>query len=141
MDIWVNLLLLVHFIALVVGGATSVGMPIIGSKMPTATPETRVTLFAIASRLGSNGRIAMVVLLISGPLLLWLKWDGNVPNVWFWVKMALVVVMLVGIVVAGINFKKAQQGDRAASRTGAIAGRITGLAFLGVVLSAVLAFN
>lgn len=136
-----NILLWVHLVALVIGGANSVVMPLIGSRLATASPETKGTLFAIAGQLTQFGKGAMAALLITGPLMLWLKWDMNPPNVWFWVKMALIIVMLVTIVLSGINAKKAQQGDMAAARTAGMYGRITALAFVGVILSAALAFS
>ncbi len=140
MDIVNEVLLWVHIIALVVGGTNSVAMPVIGSKMATATPETRATLFAIGDRLATFGKGAMAALLITGPLMLWLKYGWTVPNFWFWVKMALVVVMLVTISLSAINGKKAQKGDMEAAKKAGQFGQITALAFLGVLLTAVLAF-
>lgn len=136
-----NILLWLHIIALVLGGANSVVMPVIGSKMETATPEVRATLFSIADRLANFGKGAVLVLLITGPLMLWLRYGWTPPNVWFWVKMALIVVMLVGITLAATNGKKAQKGDVAAAGKAKQAGMLTALAFLGVLLSAVFAFG
>lgn len=141
MEILVNILLWLHIVALVVGGTNSVVMPVIGSKMATATPEVRTTLFSIADRLANFGKGAMAVLLITGPLMLWLRYGWTIPNFWFWVKMALIVVMLVGISLAAVNAKKAQTGDMAAAGKARQAGMVTAAAFLGVLLSAVFAFG
>lgn len=140
MDILIDILLFVHIIAFVVGGSNSVVMPIIGSKMASASPDTRGVLTSIAEQLSKFGKAAMATLLITGPLLLWLQYGWVVPNFWFWVKMALIVVMLVTITLADINGKKARQGDMEAGRKAGQFGRITALAFLGVLLTAVLAF-
>jgi hypothetical protein len=40
MDLAFDLLLMLHFGALVVGGATNVAMPLLGRQMAGATPET-----------------------------------------------------------------------------------------------------
>lgn len=141
MDILVNILLWLHIVALVVGGTNAVVMPVIGSKMATATPEVRATLFSISDRLANFGKGAIAVLLITGPLMLWLRYGWTVPNIWFWVKMALIVVMLVGISLAATNGKKAQQGDMAAAGRAKQAGMVIALAFLGVLLSAVFTFG
>jgi uncharacterized membrane protein len=141
MDIVFNILLWLHIVALVVGGTNSVVMPVIGMKMPTATPDIRATLFAISDRLVSFGKGAMVVLLVTGPLMLWVKYGWAIPNFWFWIKMALIVVMLVTISLSDVNGKKARQGDMAAGKKAGQFGRITALAFAGVLLSAVFAFN
>lgn len=140
MEIVVDILLWVHVIALIVGGSNSVAMPLIGGKMATAAPETRAALLSIADRLSTFGKVAMVTLLITGPLMLWLQYGWVIPNFWFWVKMALIAVMLVTISLTEINSKKARQGDAEAARKVGQFGRVTALAFLGVLLAAALAF-
>ena len=55
--------------------------------------------------------------------------------------MALIVVLLASIIIGDINFKKEQAGDMAAAKMADLAHKISGLAFAGVLLAAVLAFN
>jgi putative membrane protein len=142
MDILIKLLFWVHLLALVGGGASSVSMPIIGSKLATADGATRETLFEIAGRITKAGRGALGGLIVTGILLFWLKWDFSAPSMlWFGIKMALVLVLLGAVIVGGINFKKARGGDVAAAQTAALAGRIAGLALVGVILAAVFAFD
>lgn len=141
MNIVIEILLWLHIVALVVGGANSVVMPVIGSRMPGAAAETRTVLFSVADQLATFGKGAMLVLLVTGPLILWLRHGWLVPGPWFWVKMALIVVMLVTISLAAKNGQKARQGDAAAAGRARQLGMITGLAFLGVLLSAVFAFG
>ncbi|WP_332686853.1 hypothetical protein [Devosia sp.] len=142
MDILINLLFWVHLLALVGGGASSVAMPIIGSKLATADGATRETLFEIAGRISKAGRGALGGLIVTGILLFWLRWNFSAPSmIWFSVKMALVVVLLGCVIVGGINFKKARGGDVAAAGTARMAGQVAGLALAGVILSAVFAFN
>lgn len=142
MDIIINLLIAAHILAFVAGGSNSVVGPVIGARMASATPELRAGYFGVMNTLSKVGRAAMVVLLVSGPAILWLKYGGlGSASPWFWIKMALVVVMLASIIVGGINVKKLQAGDVEAGKRAGLAHRITGLAFLGVVISAVFAFN
>lgn len=135
------MLFIVHIAAFIAGGANSVVMPIIGSKMATATPEVRATLGAVAERLSKVGKYALATLLVTGVLVLWLKWNWVVPNAWFWVKMALIVVMIVLIGMNEMTARKARAGDAEAGKRAAMLGQLTGLAFLGVIVSAVFAFN
>lgn len=135
------ILFIVHIVAFVAGGANSVVMPLIGAKMATATPDTRVVLTDIAVKLSKVGKWAMATLLVTGILVLWFKWNWAVPNVWFWVKMAFIVAMLVFISLNEMNAKKAHGGDAAAAKKSAQFGQLTAFAFLGVIISAVLAFN
>ncbi len=50
-----------------------------------------------------------VVMLITGPLLVWLKFDGvSGFDAWFWIKMVLVAVLLAGVIYSGILFSRAR---------------------------------
>lgn len=142
MDVVINLLIWAHIMALVAGGSNSVVGPVIAARLPTATSDARAGYYSVMNRLAQVGKVAMVVLLVSGPLILWLKYGGvGQANAWFWVKMVLVAVMLAAIIYGGINFKKAQGGDAEAGKRAGVAHKVTGLAFAGVLLSAVFAFN
>jgi protoporphyrinogen IX oxidase len=134
-------LFFIHIVAFIAGGANSVVMPIIGSRMATASPETRGVLIGIAETLAKVGKYAMITLIVTGLLVLWLKWDWVVPNAWFWVKMAGIVAMLVFISLNEMNAKKARAGDMAAAAMSKRFGQLTALSFAVVVASAVLAFN
>ncbi len=135
------ILFVVHIVAFIAGGANSVVMPILGSRMAGATPEVRGQLAGVAEALAKVGKYAMAALLVSGLLVLWLKWDWVIPNNWFWAKMAFLVLMLVFIGINEANAKKAKAGDTAAAARAKQVGQLTGLAFLGVIVSAVFAFN
>lgn len=142
MELIINLLVWAHILAFIGGGSNSVVGPVIARRLPGATAEQRGTYFELMGALARMGKIAMVVLLVSGPLILWLRYGGlDGASPWFWVKMALIVVMLVAIVYGDINFRKFQGGDAGAGQRADVAHKITGAAFAGVILSAVLAFN
>ncbi len=132
------LLFFVHIVAFVAGGANSVVMPIIGAKMATASPEVRSNLMDVALRLSKVGKAAMGTLLVTGVLVLWLKWNWVVPNAWFWVKMAGIVAMIVFIV---LNERTQKAGGPDAPRKSKMFGQLTALSFALVILAAVFAFN
>jgi putative membrane protein len=134
-------LFFIHIVAFVAGGANSVLMPVLGPKLATATPEVRASLMSIVEAFAKVGKYAMATLLITGVLVLWFKWNWVVPNFWFWIKMAGIVVMLVFISLNEMNAKKAKAGDMAAAANSKRFGQLTGVAFLVVILSAVFAFN
>jgi putative membrane protein len=138
MDVLALILIFVHFVAFIAGGANSVVMPIIGTKMATATPDVRSTLMDIAQRLAKIGKVAMGTLLVTGILVLWLKWNWTIPNAWFWVKMAGIVAMIVFIV---LNERTQKAGGPDAPRRSKMFGQLTALSFAVVILSALFAFN
>lgn len=137
-----GLLFVIHIVAFIAGGANSVIMPIVGPKIPTATPEVRAQLFDIIDRLAKVGKFAMGTLLVTGLLVLWLKWNWVPPNaIWFWIKMAAIVAMIFCIVQNERSSKLARAGDRDAAKRSQMFGQLTGAAFIIVILSAVFAFN
>ena len=142
MDIINNILFWIHLTSLALGGVAAFGIPVVGRMMPTATPETRPTLFKVAHGLSSVGRAGFGGLIITGPLMVWLKFGGTAGfTAWFWAKMVLVVLLLVMVVWAGINAKRAEGGDMAAAKRAPMIGGLAALLLLGVVFCAVFAFN
>ncbi|MFD1251503.1 MULTISPECIES: hypothetical protein [Devosia] len=136
-----NILLWLHIVGFVAGGATAVTMPLLERQLAQAAVDRRGELFALGNKMIQLGKVAMGLLLISGPLMWWLKWGLVVPNHWFFAKMGLIVVMLVCIVMSGLAFKKMQAGDMSVAGRSAVLGLITLVAGAGVLLTAVLAFN
>lgn len=142
MDILSSILFWLHLTALSLGGAASFGMPVVGSKMATATPETRPMLFSVAHGLSNISRAGLGILIVTGPLLLWLKFGGTGGlNAWFGVKMALVVLLLADVIYMGLLMKRAEKGDRGAAGQLPRFGAAGTLLLLLIVLSAVLTFN
>ena len=142
MDTVQNLLLWLHFVGLALGGVATFGLPAVGAQMPTSTAETRPALYRIANGLSGIGRAGFGVLIVTGPLLFWLKWNGTAPAMgWFMAKMVFVLLLLALIIVAGVTSKQAQGGDMAAGKRMPMLGMISLVLFLGVLLCAVFAFN
>lgn len=134
MDIVFNLLLVTHLAAFAVGITTTIAMPVIMARMPKAPPEARPLFGGIGARLSLNARIAFGVLLLTGIAMVYLRYgglDGLSP--WFWLKMALVAVVLAAIVVS-IVVKPGRIDPR-------LMGWITRLSMAGIVVSAVFAFR
>jgi hypothetical protein len=60
---------------------------------------------------------------------------------WFWLKMVLVLLLIVAVIYAGINGKRAQGGDMEAAKRAPMIGAAAMLLLLGVVFAAVFAFE
>jgi putative membrane protein len=141
-DILNSVLFWIHLVALAVGGAAVFGLPVVGSRVAKATPEMRPVLFGIANQISSMGRAALITLIISGPLLVWLKFGGTEGfTYWFSVKMVLVLILVVLVVYAGINAKRAQGGDMAAAKRAPQLSMIAVVVYLCVIGAAVLNFG
>lgn len=142
MDIVIRLLFWVHIAALALGGTAAFGIPVVGRRMPAATPETRPALLGIVKGLSTVGRAGIGTLIITGPLIAWLKYGGFATfGIWFWIKMVLVLGLLAGVIYAGILLKRTEGGDAASAQQLPRVGMVNILLFLGVMFSAVFAFE
>ena len=134
MDITFQLLLIAHIFALVVGTATAVAMPVVMGRMKTATPDGRQMLGGIGQRLAKNAQLSFGVLLLTGIAMVIVRYGGvDGMNEWFWAKMALVAVVLV-VMIAGFLLKPGTINPRLLMWTNR-------LALIGIIVSAVFAFN
>jgi len=134
MDIVFDLLLTLHLLALLSAGAAVVGVPVLMGRMATVGPELRPTFGSVAQNLGRVAQIAFATLLVTGVLMVWVRFGGiDGLSTWFWVKMGLIVVMAVAMAIGG----RVRGNPQAAN----IVAWVSRLALAGVVLSAVIAFN
>ena len=142
MGILYQLLFWVHMVSLAAGGVAAYGIPIVGMRMATATPETRPLLFSLADRFSNVGRAALGLLIITGPIMFWLGWNWTAQNTAaFAAKMVLVVLLLILVIVAGINAKRAEHGDMAAAKRAPALGMSAAIVFTLIPLAAALAFK
>lgn len=142
MDVLNNILFWIHLVSLALGGVAVFGLPVVGARIGPAPTEVRPTLFQIANTLSTMGRAAFGALIITGPLMVWLKFGGTSGfTAWFWAKMVLVLALLAVIIYGGINAKRAQGGDMAAARRAPAIGMTGMVVFVGVILCAVFAFS
>jgi hypothetical protein len=142
MDIFNNILFWIHFIGLAMGGAASFGIPVIAAFMPGAGPETRPVLMKAMMGISKVSRAGLGALIVTGLLMVWLKYGGTSGfSWWFWLKMALVLLLIGAVTWAGLNAKAAAGGDMAAVKRGPLIGMTSMLLLLAIVLSAVFAFE
>lgn len=142
MEIVSELLFWAHLVALIGAGGSAVAMPVIVAQLDGAEGDARARLFAVARRAAMAARGALVVLIVTGPLLLWLKWDFHAPSApWFGVKMLLVLVVVGAVIFAGLSLKKLAQGDASVLPQVRLANQVGGIALVMVVLTAVFAFS
>lgn len=142
MDVLVNLLLWVHLMALAMGVGAGIGMSQVGPRLMMAAPDQRAIWWPLARVFSRAVALGFVLLLITGPLMLWLKFDGaGGLSGWFSVKMALVAVMVVTVGLSEWGFARLKRGDEGGGRLMSITGPLTMVAAVGVVLCAVFTFN
>ena len=81
------------------------------------------------------------VLIVTGPLLIWLKYGGAAGfTVWFTIKMVFVVILLVSVIASGVLGKRLEQGDMSVMPW-LPSGVVNTLSLLAITLCAVFAFG
>jgi putative membrane protein len=138
----INLLIFVHLLALAMGFAGGIAMSQIGPRLAAAAPDQRATWWPLANTFSRISEIGLVLLLVTGPLILWLKYQGGAGmSGAFMLKMALIALAIVAIGFTAWGKARLKRGDEGGARVMAAAGPVTMLLMLGVVLSAVFAFG
>ena len=134
MDVTFSLLLIAHLVGLMLVAAAF--LPLLGMMGEGgAAPRTNRLL----TRFGHYG---IIVLLLSGPLLLWLRYGGfDGVSHWFWAKLAAVLLLAAGVVMSAMSARKMRAGDAAATARVRLGRIIAVLSLLAIVVFAVLAFN
>jgi uncharacterized membrane protein len=142
MVVLVNLLLWLHIVALALGLGGGLGMSQVGPRLVAAAPDQRETWWPLAKVFTGLASVGLVLLLVTGPLMLWLKFGGFAGmNVWFQVKMALVVLAVVAVGLSQWGMARLRRGDEGGGRLASVTGPLTTLIVLAIALSAVFAFN
>ena len=127
-------LLIAHILGLMLVAAAF--LPLLGMMgKGGAAPQTNRLL----TRFGHWG---IIVLLVSGPILLFVRYGGiDGISHWFWAKMALVVLLAGGVVTSAMSARKMRAGDAAATRRVRLGRIIAVVSLVGIVIFAVLAFG
>lgn len=142
MDSVITGLLWVHFVALAMGLGGGLAMSQVGPRLVAAPLDQRDLWWPVATVLTRIALVGMVLLLISGPLMLWLKFDGGRGlGVWFMVKMGLVAVAVVALGLTERAKAQFKRGDEAAGRMMVRTGPVIAISVLGVIAAAVLTFH
>jgi putative membrane protein len=82
------------------------------------------------------------VLLLSGPLMLWVRYGGfDGVSHWFWAKMGFVLVLAAGVVTSAVSARRMRAGDAAATARVRLGRIVAVVSLLAIVVFAVLAFN
>ena len=137
-----NILLWLHFVgvAMALGGGIALGVT--GPQFMAEVNNHPDLMWATERVLSRVGTIGLVVLLVTGPLMVWLRFDGTTGfRWWFWLKMVLVAVAVVGVGLHQWGGRRLRGGDKSALRMMLIGGRAAGISMVLVVLCAVFAFN
>lgn len=142
MEIITNVLLWLHFIGVAMALGGGMALAVTGPQFMANVAEYPELMWAVETALSRVGSTGLAVLLITGPLMVWLRFGGTAAmNGWFWLKMVLVAIATVAVGMHHVTGKRFRRGDQAALSGMAISGRVAGISMVAIVLCAVFAFN
>ena len=142
MSTLVAALLFLHFMGLALGFAGGIGLAQVGPRLVAAAPKDRAFYAPLARSLSLIASVGFGLLLVTGPLMVWLKFGGvGGLSHWFWAKMLFVASAVIAFglqKMAAVRFRK---GNEAAAKGMIVFGRLTGVSAVLAVLFAVMTFN
>lgn len=142
MDIFLNILLWLHFIGVAMALGGGMALAVTGPQFMANVAEYPDLMWGVELAISRLGSLGLVVLLVTGPLMVWLRFGGTAAlNGWFWLKMVFVAIAAVSVGMHHVTSKRFRRGNPAALGAMALSGRIAGFSMLAVVFCAVFAFS
>lgn len=133
MDLPFALLLFAHFLGLML--TATAFFALLGLMGEGTAPSTSRYLTRL-------GHVGIVLALVTGPLMIWLRYGGfDGISHWFWAKMLFVLTLAAGIVMSAVSARAMRAGDAAAATRVRLGRMVATGSLVLVVLAAVLAFN
>ena len=142
MPVIIDLLFWLHLMALAMGIGGGIAMSQVGPRLVAATPEQRMPWWPLATVYSRIAGTGLILLLITGPLLVWLRYGGiEGMNGWFKLKMALVAVIMLTMGLSMWGMGRLRRGDEGGARLMKVAGPLTTLTAAAITLAAVFSFH
>lgn len=137
-----DILLWLDLLGLAMGVGVGIAMSQVGPGLIAAHPNERGRLWPLQKFLTRAIATGLIVLLITGPLMLWLKFGGTADLGWpFSVKMFFVASTFVFFGLGRWAGARLERGDESAAKLMSISGPLTGISAVLAMLFAVIAFN
>jgi putative membrane protein len=137
-----SLLLWLHFIGIGMGMGGGIALSKVGPRLIAAPADQRELLWLLEtffSRIGAGG---LAILLVTGPLLLWLKFGGpGGLTWWFSAKMVAVIVAVIGVILHETAARRFRRDDESAVPLMYLGGRMAGIGIVAAMLCAAFTFN
>ena len=137
-----DVLLALHIIGLMMGAGGGFGSMLTMRQAGALPPEQASPLRAMGPVLARFSTIGLVLMLLTGPALVLLKYGGfgAMPSL-FWVKMIFVTSLTLAAITLELTYVQVKGGNAAAASRLPLLGPVAGMSSLLAVLFAVLAFH
>ena len=137
-----DILLALHLIGLMLGAGGGFGSATVMRAAAKATPEQAAMLRSLGPALARLATVGLVLMLVTGPALVSLKYGGfaNMPQM-FWVKLVFVTTLTLAAIAIELTYGQVKRGDVKAAARLPVLGPVAGLSSILAVIFAVLAFH
>ena len=142
MAVFNYILLWLHFLGVTMGVGIGIAVSRV-APLAIATPTNqRGKLWPLAKSLSRLIAAGLGILLVTGPLMLWLKFGGTAGLGWsFWVKMVFVASTTICVGLNQWASARFERGDESAAKLMSVTGPLAGISALFAMLFAVITFN
>lgn len=124
------------------GVGVGIAMSRVGPALVTGGPNERQRLWPLQQFLARVIAAGVVILLITGPLMLWLKFGGGAGLGWpFAVKMFFVASTVVCVGLGHWGAARLKRGDERAAKVMSVTGPLAGISAVLAMLFAVITFG
>jgi protoporphyrinogen IX oxidase len=138
----INFLLWAHFLGIGMSVGGGVALARVGPALIAAPSDQRELLWSFEIFFSRVGAAGLLLLLVTGPLMLWLKFGGpSGLGGWFAAKMAFVAIAVVGVSVHEWAGRRFRTGNASSTRLMFIGGRAAGMGIVLAMLCAAFTFG
>ena len=137
-----DIILALHFLGLMMGAGGGFGSMIVMQTAARKSAEEAGVLRQLGPAMAGFSFIGLVLMLITGLALVWLKYEGfdEMPAM-FWVKMIFVLTLTIAALATEFTYQAVKRGNVQAAARLPLFGPMAGLSSLLAVLFAALAFH
>jgi hypothetical protein len=137
-----DILLIVHFVGLMMGAGGGLGGTVVMGYARSLPPEQAGPLRAVGPALAHMSTAGLVLLLLTGPALVSMKYGGfaAMPTM-FWVKLIFVGTLTLAAILIEVTYSRVKKGDAKAAGLLPKLGPVAGISTLLAVVFAALAFH
>jgi hypothetical protein len=142
MDWVLDSLLIVHFAGLMLGAGGGLGSTIVMAQARAMPPEQAGSLRAVGPALARMSTVGLVLLLLSGPAMVSMKYGGfSAMPTMFWVKLVFVGTLTLAAILIEVTYARVKKGDAKAAGLLPRLGPMAGISSLLAVIFASFAFH
>lgn len=137
-----DIVLIVHFVGLMMGAGGGLGSTIVMAQARVLPAEQAGPLRSVGPALARLSTVGLILMLLSGPALVSLKYGGfsNMPML-FWVKLVFVGTLTLAAILIEVTYARVKKGDMKAAGLLPKLGPMAGISSLLAVIFAALAFH